>query len=342
MTSSPFSTHQIESKELWESFLAARPEANFLQSWNWGEFHQKLGKKVFRVGLFENENQVGAALTVKEVAKRGKYLTVAGGPVLPWENHQAVSVMFTALKTLANQEGCQFIRFRPQEIDTPSLRTMVKNLGGMESPMHLTADLTLQLDLKKTEDELLAEMRKNTRYEVRRAEKVEIRVEHSTDPAQIKAFYDQQLYLAKKHHFVPFSYDFLYQQFVTFAQDHQVTMFHAYLEQQVLASAFIIFYHGEAVYHYGISTPENDRLPGSYACQWAAIRWAKAQGGAKYNFWGVAPHDQPTHRFAGVSLFKRGFGGTEVQYLPAQDIPVTASYHLVRGFEFMRKKLRKL
>src|SRR5258708_2538933 len=126
----------------------------------------------------------------------------------------------------------------------------------------------------------------------------------------------QQLALANKHGFVPFSYDFLHKQFETFVADDHVLLFHAYKNEQLLASAFIIFYHREAVYHYGISTPENDRLPGSYACQWAAIKWAKEQGGKKYNFWGIAPEDKPDHRFAGVTLFKKGFGGSEVQYLP--------------------------
>lgn len=335
-------TRLVESKQDWETFLAGRPEANFLQSWNWGVFHQKLGKKTFTLGLFENDRQVGAALTVKEEAKRGTYLTVAGGPLVDWQNPEHLHAIFAALRQLAEQEGCQFIRIRPQEIDSSELRQKVAQLGLQESPMHLTADLTLQLDLTKSEEELLAEMRKNTRYEVRRAEKLGVEIKQSEDPAEIQAFYEHQLVLAKKHHFVPFSYQFLHEQFVTFAQDHQVRLFHSFYEGKLLASAFIIFYHQEAVYHYGVSTPDNDRLPGSYACQWAAIRWAKSQGGLRYNFWGIAPQDQPEHRFAGVSLFKRGFGGQEVQYLPAHDLPLGVGYQVVRGFEFLRKKMRGL
>lgn len=332
----------VESKENWENFLASRAEANFLQSWNWGVFHQKLGKKVFPLGLFDGETQIGAAMTVKEEAKRGKYLTVAGGPLLDWGNTEHLQKIFEALKELARSEGCQFIRMRPQEVESVELKQLAAQHGWQESPMHLTADLTLQLDLTKSEEELLAEMRKNTRYEVRRVEKLGIEVKQSADPAEIQTFYEQQLEVAKKHHFVPFSYKFLYEQFVTFAADGQVRLFHSYHEGKLLASAFILFYHQEAVYHYGVSTANNDRLPGSYACQWEAIKWAKSQGGLRYNFWGIAPENQPNHRFAGVSLFKRGFGGEEVQYLPAHDLPVSLSYQVVRGFELLRKKMRKL
>ena len=332
----------VESKADWEQYLFGRAEANFLQSWNWGQFHQKLGKKIFPLALFDGQQQVGAALTIKEEAKRGKYLTVAGGPLLDWGNVEQLQFLCAALRDLAQAEGCQFIRIRPQEIDSVELRQVAHQLQLQESPMHLTADLTLQLDLTQSEEELLAGMRKNTRYEVRRAKKLGVEVKQSVDPAEIQAFYDQQLEVAKRHNFVPFSYQFLHEQFQTFAADNQVQLFHAYFEGKLLATAFIIFYHQEAVYHYGISTADNDRLPGSYACQWAAIRWAKAQGGLRYNFWGIAPQDQPNHRFAGVSLFKRGFGGQEVQYLPAHDLAVSASYQMVRGFEFLRKKLRKL
>ena len=208
--------------------------------------------------------------------------------------------------------------------------------------MHLTADLTLQLDLTKTTETILKEMRKNTRYEIRQIEKKNISVTQSKNPKDIRAFFEQQLSLAKKHHFVPFSYKFLLEQFKIFAENDNVVLFSSFQGKKLLASAFIIFYNKEAVYHYGISTADNYRLPGSYACQWAAIEEAKKRNCTKYNFWGIAPKEEQEHRFAGVSLFKRGFGGQEVAYLPAYDIPTSFSYWGVYAFELLRKKLRKL
>lgn len=339
---SNFSTQFITSKEEWEIFLTQRLEANFLQSWNWGVFHERLGKKVFQVGFFADQKMIAAALCIKEEAKRGTYLTVAGGPLLDWQNQELLQYLCAELKKIALQEKCTFIRIRPQEKDNPEVRSKVQALGFSEAPMHLTADLTLQLDLSKSEEELLSDMRKNTRYEVRQVPKENIIVKISTDPADIQTFYQHQLAVATKHNFVPFSYQFLFEQFQTFAADKQALLFHAYKDEQLLATAFIIFYHHEAVYHYGISTPANERLPGSYACQWAAIQWAKANGGLRYNFWGIAPQDKPDHRFAGVSLFKRGFGGEEIQYLPAHDLPVSWQYNVVKSFELLRKRTRKL
>lgn len=332
----------VEDKASWERFISITPEANFLQSWNWGVFQQQLGKRVLRMAVLLDGSQVGAVQLIKEEAKRGTYLAVAGGPLIDWNNREVVMAVMTQLIELGKVEKAQFIRFRPQAVSSAELESTVASLGATPAPMHLTADLTLQLDLTQSTDEILAGMRKNTRYEVRRAEKLGITVSTSQDEADIAQLHQDQLYLAEKHGFVPFSYEFWHEQFLAFAADNQVLLFHSYLGEQRLASAFIIFYNKEAVYHYGTSTDANGKLPGSYACQWAAIQEAQRRGCTRYNFWGIAPQDAADHRFAGVSTFKRGFGGVEVPYLPAHDLALSASYQLIRGFEFMRKKMRKL
>lgn len=343
-----FTVQPISTKDSWEQFIHSQPDANFLHSWNWGVFQQRLGKTVYYLGLFDDQaHQVGVALGIVENARRGKYLTLAGGPIIQnWQTNPdlkaELAVLFDHLKIVAIQEQCLFIRIRPQMIDSPEIRAVFNQLGFVESPMHVTADLTLQLDLTKTEAELLQEMRKNTRYEVRKAAKEGIVVTMSQDPQEITAFHQQQVDLAEKQHFVPFSYEFLSEQFQAFVADDECVLFHAWLNDTLLATAFVIFYNHEAVYHYGISTPENQRLPGSYACQWAAIQEAQRRGCTRYNFWGIAPQDQPHHRFAGVSLFKRGWGGSEVQYLPAHDLSLSWKYSFTRTFEQFRKKMRKL
>jgi lipid II:glycine glycyltransferase (peptidoglycan interpeptide bridge formation enzyme) len=333
----------ITDKIAWEEFVLAWPNANFLQSWNWGVFHQKLGKTVMRLGWFdEQDRQVAGALIVKESAKRGPYMTVSGGPLLDWSNRDLAKRVTQDLKEVAQAQKAWFVRFRPQALNTPESLQLLRQLGAELAPMHLTADLTLQLDLTQPAETILTQMRKSTRYEVKRAEKLGIRVTMSTDTADIDRMYQDQLELATKHGFVPFSLSFWKDQFESFKTDNQVALFHAWLGDELLATAFIIFYHQEAVYHYGTSTPANAKQPGSYACQWAAIQEAQARGCRTYNFWGVAPADQPKHRFAGVTLFKTGFSEHLVEYLPAHDLVVSPLYYLVKAFELGRKKMRRL
>lgn len=331
-----------DKRDEWESFISSHKEANFLQSWNWGVFHENLGKKVFRFVLKNENDIVACALCVKEEAKRGTYFAIYGGPILNWEKKDYFNKLLTVIKKKSLEENCIFIRLRPQVLDLEKYHLLLSSNGLKPSPMHLTADLTLQIDLNLSEEQLLSQMRKNTRYEIRKAQKLNIQVKQSNNPKDIKEFYQHQLKLSKKHHFVPFSYKFLNEQFKAFSGDDQVVLFHSYRDTRLLASAFVIFYNNEAVYHYGISTEENKKLPGSYACQWAAILEAKKRGMRYYNLWGVAQKNDNHHRFAGVSVFKRGFGGNEVSYLPAHDLPLNWKYSITEKFEKVRKSIRRL
>ncbi|KKQ29069.1 MAG: hypothetical protein US43_C0009G0016, partial [Candidatus Levybacteria bacterium GW2011_GWA1_37_16] len=55
------------------------------------------------------------------------------------------------------------------------------------------------------------------------------------------------------------------------------------------------------------------------------------------------PEGNSDHRFAGLSLFKRGFGGEDFQYLPAQDLIINYPRYLINYFiEQLRKKIRRV
>ncbi len=337
-----YQVKEVTQQEEWDQYITQFPQVNFLSSWEWGQFQKKMGKSVVYISLQDHEKCVATALVVVERAKRGTYLALAGGPLVNWHNTEAVITLTAVLKQLAIKFTALAIRFRPQALATEVPVSLLSKIHALPAPMHLTADYTLQLDLKLGPDQLLAQMRKNTRYEIKKAEKVGIITTLSQDPKDIQLFCDQQYVLAHKHGFVPFSYDFLSQQFTTFVEHDAAFLVHAWQGKTLLATAFIICQYGEAVYHYGISTPANDRLPGAYAAQWAAIQEAQRRGCNRYNFWGITRPEQTTHRFAGVSTFKRGFGGSEVAYLPAHDIPTHWRYWLLYAFETVRRKIRRL
>ena len=45
----------VTSKNEWENFVQSHEEANFLQSWQWGEFHKERGKKILRRGIYKKD-----------------------------------------------------------------------------------------------------------------------------------------------------------------------------------------------------------------------------------------------------------------------------------------------
>ena len=334
---------QVDNKKVWEDFMSLHPEANFLQSWYWGEFHESLKNDIQRTGFYNENKLVGVMLSAVENAKRARYLTVPGGPIIDWTTSDVVNCFAEEVKKIAKVHNCVFVRVRPQLESSEFSKSLFKQHGFINAPMHLHAELTSQLDITKDEQTLLSKMRKTTRYEIKKAISMKIKITTTNDPSEIEKFYDLQIETAKRQNFVPFSYEFLYEQFKVFAQNNKALLYSAEFENKLLAQAFIIFYGNEAVYHYGASTDEGRKYPGTYLIQWEAILEAKKRGMSRYNFWGVSPINNPKHRFYGLSLFKRGFGGKDVEYLHAQDLVINYPKYLINfAVETIRKKMRNV
>ena len=73
-----------------------------------------------------------------------------------------------------------------------------------------------------------------------------------------------------------------------------------------------------------------------YVLQWFEITRAKNDGFKYYDFWGIAPNDDPKHPWAGVTRFKKGFGGIIVEYGGTWEKGVSWKYNLYRILRKLR------
>ena len=331
-----------ENREKWDEFVTSHPEANFLQSWDFYEFHQSRGKEVVRRIAVDDQGEIIAAYAgVVETAKRGRHLAIAGGPILDWQNRELVNLIFNDIRVMGHDHNCVFVRVRPQlERSADSLRLM-RELGARPAPMYLSVEFAGVLDLEKSEEELLKNMRQRLRRALRKAEKNGITIEKSTDPHAIHEFYQIQLQTAGRHGFVAFSEDFLTKQFAALAKHGEAVLYSAKYQGETLAQNFMIFYGNEASYHYGVSSELGTKLSGAPLLHMEAMRDARKRGIKRYNFWGIVEQDEIHHRFYGVSCFKRGFGVDELRYTPAHDLVLLpGKYTLTKLIESVRKKVR--
>lgn len=342
MIDDPMKIKKIKNKRIWEKFVLNTSQGNFLQSWNWGEFNQNLNNKIFRLGFFQNNKLVGVCLLIKKEAKRGSYLECPAGPLIDWSQPILFQKFVDQLKTIGKIEKCHFVRVRPQILNSLINKTLFKNNGFISAPMHLHAETTWQINIDKTEERLLKEMRKNTRYLVKKAIKLNIQVKTSVDLKDIALLYNLQIETANRHHFVPFSFQYFLEEFKSFVKNKQAVLFKSIWKNEVTAIALVIFYGEEAIYHYAASSSKFSKIPISYALQWAIIKEAKKRNIKIYNLWGIAPTDNSKHRFRGVTIFKKGFGGVRVDYLHAQDLVLKKTYWLNYIFEKIRKFHRHL
>ena len=334
----------VKDKQTWEDLVAEHEEANFLQSWMWGDVNKQLNKKTCRMGYFDNGKLIGVMVVAVEPARRGRYLSVAAGPIIDWSREDVVEAWRESLVELGEKEDCVFARVRPQLLALDSNEHTFSELGFRKAKMHLEAELTSQLDLTKPLEELQADLRKNTRREIKQAKKRGIKVTQFTDPSIVQEFYEMQLQTAKRHNFVPFALDKLQAEFDAFSKSDNVFLYSSHTaEGELIAQAFVVFYGAEASYHYGASTELGRTEPGAYLVQWKAIQEAIKRGCKRYNFWGVVHPEDKQHRFYGVSVFKRGFRGADVEYLHAHDLVFKRSQYLKNyAIESVRKRVRRL
>ena len=326
----------------WDEFITSHKDANFLQSWAWGEFHLSRGKTVVRRAVIDDQaNIIGAYVGEVETAKRGTYIAIAGGPIFDWRNQALREAIFADIREEGMKNHCVFVRVRPQITETPENRAMFKQLGLKPAPMYLSVEYAGVLDLRKSEEEILAGATQRLRRALRKAAKNNITIETSTNPQDLKEFYRIELETAKRHSFVSFSEDFLEKQFAAFAKYDAVKLYTAKLDGQILAQNFMIFYGNEAAYHYGVSTELGTKYSSAPLLHMQAMRDARARGIERYNFWGITAVDDVKHRFYGVSQFKRGFGVDELIYLHAHDMIINpAKYRVSYLIEKLRAKHR--
>lgn len=311
---------------------------NFLQSDAWKKTNELIGHKV----ITEKIGKDGYVQMIIKKAKRGRYMEIPGGPLINWKNEKQVEQAKEIIVKTAKENRCVFVRLRPMLMANSLNLNILKRFGARKSPMHLAAEHTVILDLTKSEETILAEMRRQTRYEVRRADKLGIKVEKGNSKELFEEFHQIQKATALRQHFVPPDLKTLMAEREAFGKN--ATIYVAKTpEGEPIAYGLILVDGEEGDYYEAASTDLNRKLPGAYALQWQVIKDLKKKGIKRYNLWGIAPPNQPHHRYAGVTTFKTGFGGEIVTYVPAHDLVINRiKYAPDFLIETIRKKRRHL
>lgn len=346
---------EIANKEEWEGFLADCTEKTFLQSWNWGEFSLAMGDRVWRFGIYEAERLLGVAFAYKICAKRGTFLFVPHGPVVAdgltgKDKKEILELIVLRLKDIAREEGASFVRISPILVNNEENENIFLDFAFNPAPIHMHPEVTWELDITLPEETLLANMRKTTRYLIRQAEKNEdIEIVESNNLEDLKLFWPVYQETAKRHHFVVFQQKYLEAEFNCFSKDRQIEIFLAKYRGQVVSAAIFVLWQDVCFYHHSGSLSEFNKIPASYLLQWQAIKEAKRRGCRAYNFWGIAPNietegeaQKSKHPWAGLSLFKMGFGGYRKEYVRTQDFIVSSKYWINYLVEKIRKRKRNL
>lgn len=327
---------EITQYLVWNNFINKDTTHSFLQTWEWGELQKKQGYKIIRLGIYIHQKISAIALVIKIQSRRGNFLFVPHGPVIdPKENSSNIKIMLEGLlkylKLIAKEGNFSFIRIAPIIEDTENNRRLFSNFGFKTAPIYMHAERTWVLDLNKPEDILLSEMRKTTRYLIKRADREEVVIEQRTDAKAFEEFIRIYKETADREHFVPFSLSYITHEYEEFSRTNNALFLFGKVNQEYFASALILFTKYSAFYHQGASI--HTKIPVTYRLQWEAIKEAKKRGCTLYNFWGIQQNGRTPKNWGGLTMFKTGFGGRQVDYIPTQDYIVSPKYYLTYFYE---------
>ena len=335
---------EITNKEAWEDFSLNTSPNTFLQSWNWGDFNAALGRKIWRLGLFENEKLIGICLLIKYSSRFGSYLYTPRGPILSWKNWKELDSILDKIKEVAKEEKAIFIKTDPLLPAEAVIYKEFKKRKFISAETFIQVEDAWLLPLDKSEEELLNDMRKTTRYLIRAEEKQGVTIEQSDKKPDAKAFVDLLYSTATRKGFINHPKEYYLKQFEILCAEDQEKIFISRKSGKVQAMAIIAFYGDSAYYLHGASLPAEKGSSVGYLLQWEAIKEAKRRGCKYYNFWGVVKdeHFHPGHPWYGFSLFKRGFGGFKYSYIRTQDFPLSSKYYIYRAAEKARRFNRRV
>lgn len=343
----------ISDRTQWEQYIDEHCVTTFMQSWAWGEFEAACGHEVFRFTVVDESRTVAALQAVLIRSKRGVFLYVPHGPIfhrelIPWSSWTSgssdhfslylgvVEKIFVPihreLLRIAHKHGCAFIRLNSTLPNHVHFEELLQQFGYRLAPIYLTSENAAVLTLTgQDQSQLLANMRKTTRYLIHKAEKEEVSIVADSSADTIREF--MQLYEAttKREKFVGFGETYIKQEFEAFGKYDSAVILNAHHRAQNLATALIIFTKNSAFYHQGASN--HPRVPAPYLLQWRAIQLAIERGCQYYNFWGTYIAGRTPKSWQGLSLFKFGFGTQTWSYLPTHDYPLNASYYLTHIYE---------
>jgi len=311
-----------------EEFLKTTPSGDFLQSLIWEEVCQEDGFKTIPLGAFDKGQLVGFCLLIlKPVIFSRYYFYSPRGPVLDYQSPRAEEIFETLLNFvahLAKKERALFWRLSPKIEVSPWREeefAFLKSYGFTEPKILIRQkepEGNLILDLEPSAEELLQKMHPKTRYNIRLAQRKGIKVKEGT-LAEEKIFYQLALKTSQRKGIKLFNRQH-YQNIIKTLIKHQTgQLLIASYQNQPLAAGIFAFWANKAIYLHGGSSYEYRHLMAPYGLFWQSILAAKARGLKWYDFGGISPANEPEHPWAGISRFKRGFGGKEVYYLGALD-----------------------
>jgi lipid II:glycine glycyltransferase (peptidoglycan interpeptide bridge formation enzyme) len=308
----------------WQTFLQHHPDAHILQTGEWGELKSAFGWQSVRI----ISGDLGAQILFRKLPL-GFTVGYLPKPLSLGTADVAADGLFRKeVDSVCRRQRAVLLKI---ELDSwqSALAPASRPAGWVgwvrESRHNIQPPRTIVVDLRGSEDDILARMKQKCRYNVRLAEKKGVTVRAWDN---LEDFHQMMLETGGRDGFSVHSLEYYRRAYDLFHAAGMAELLVAEYAGQPQAALMVFARGRRAWYLFGASTDrERNRMP-AYLLQWEAMKWAKARGCEDYDLWGVPDEDEPRLEASfesrsdglwGVYRFKRGFGGRVVRAAQALD-----------------------
>lgn len=305
----------------------------FLQSNSWRLFQESIGRMTF-----SDNGERWSYLAIKESGTLNTRLYTPYGPIC--QDNEGFDAALVSLKKIAEAEKATFLRIEPtQGITSEQLRQRGFRPVTYQQlqPAH-----TQIIDLSQPKETILANMSQNSRNITRNYHKKGVVIRTSHEPQDINILTSLLGRVASRNHITAHSSDYFLSQAKALFPSKAATLYIADIEGTPIAAALVYDTTDTRTYAHAAADDTYRKLGAGTALVGQMILDAKDKNLTSFDLYGIAPSDDPAHPWAGFTKFKKSFGGTEVTYPGAWDLPLKPfGYWLYRTYQTVYRKLRR-
>ncbi len=298
---------------------------HFLQSEHWQQFQEALGRTCI--------TGHGDGWSYRAYVEKGKINTrlyVPRGPLLA--SPEALAPALASLREAARAHGAALVRIEPTEhVTTDNLKA-----AGLVRAARVQPEATHVVDLTPSEDEIIAHMNTTGRRLHRAFAKRGLTLHTSHDPKDIGILTTMLHGVADTTGMTAHSDSYLRTQAETFLPSGVATLYYVTFEDSPIAAVFVFDYDGTRYYAHVASGYEHRNLGAGTSIVSHIMLEAKRAGLTSFDLYGIWPSATPGTPHAGITAFKRSFGGQDVIYPGTWELPVRplpyAAYQFLRKF----------
>lgn len=286
-------------------------DCTIFQSPEWEEFKLKTG--------YEKSYRIGNILVLQKKLPLDRSMLYS--PLVSDRDYKSADFI-KQIRKIASENKSIFYRL---ELNLPkSTDYKLPSTNFVKSFEEMQPEHNWVLNIDKSEEEILAGMKQKGRYNIKIAENADVKVTSSSDSdsKELKEFYEQYSATGKRHKISYRGHEYFTSLLAIFGKSDYARAYTAWHGEKALASAIILFYGQSALYLYGGSSDIDRNLMAPYLVHWQIIKDAKARNLKEYNFLGVAPNDDEKHPWAGITRFKKQFGGEQIDIAGSYDLPL--------------------